>query len=743
MKYFLLIFCFWISFLSPSSSTAKGHEHPSLILTKASVKEIRDNINKYPILERTVLEMKKRLDATIAEGIEVPIPKDPAGGYTHEQHKENYRRMYEAGILYQVLQDPKYAQFVDDMLMKYAEMFPTLPLHPVKKSYAPGKLFWQCLNDDNWVVYTAQAYDCVYDAISPKHRKIIEKDLLRPYAEFLSKENLKVFNRIHNHGVWDVAAVGMLGYVLGDQQLVEQSLHGYFKKPLKGDEAFRQANARAGFYAHLNQLFGPEGYYTEGPYYHRYALTPFILFAEAISNNEPERDIFHYRNSVLLKTVDCLLQLTNEKGEFLPFNDAIPEMSINAPSVIEGVDIAYKHEQNPDFVAVAALQNKVTISEGGLMIAKALASGDVPRIRRHSHIIKDGQHGDQGGIGFLYSKNRAEQFALTLKYSTHGLSHGHYDKLGLTLYKKGKPVLQDYGAVRYVNVEQKEGGRYLPETAKFARQSGSHNVMTCDGKSHFDGNIKESSKHWGTLMAFDVDHKDYQAIRARQNHVYEGVDMQRTIVQIQDTSLRDPIYLDVMEGFSKETHQYDLSYQYLGQIMDMKFDQYTSHQTLSPIGTQAGFEYIWKVAEAETTTQNAQFSWLNHEVFYTITTLNNAPTKQTLGEYGANDPNFNLRREPMYMMSRRADDVRFVNLIEPHGKINPATNELVRDTHSQISDLKETNLAEGLNVVQFQHSNGHTYQVFLAANSDKAAKHTATLNNETVRWQGPISVVVK
>ncbi|WP_205932275.1 hypothetical protein, partial [Pseudomonas viridiflava] len=52
-----------------------------------------------------------------------------------------------------------------------------------------------------------------------------------------------------------------------------------------------------------DQLFPPDGYYEEGPYYQRYALAPFILFANAVQRNEPERGIFKRRDGVLLKAV--------------------------------------------------------------------------------------------------------------------------------------------------------------------------------------------------------------------------------------------------------------------------------------------------------------------------------------------------------------------------------------------------------------------------------------------------------
>lgn len=43
--------------------------------------------------------------------------------------------MYEAGILYQVYKDEKYARLIKNTLMKYASMYSTLPLHPVQNPH--------------------------------------------------------------------------------------------------------------------------------------------------------------------------------------------------------------------------------------------------------------------------------------------------------------------------------------------------------------------------------------------------------------------------------------------------------------------------------------------------------------------------------------------------------------------------------------------------------------------------------
>jgi len=181
---FLLFFLGLVILSFPGYS----QEYPGLILTKKGVEKIRKQLGNIPIFDQTLSAVKNEIDAEIATGIHVPIPKDMAGGYTHDRHKRNWKMLQKAGVLYQLLQDKKYATYVHDVLKEYAKIYPTLPLHPQERSYARGKIFWQCLNDANWLVYVSQAYDCIYDSLSKKERLFLEKNLFIPYANFLSEE---------------------------------------------------------------------------------------------------------------------------------------------------------------------------------------------------------------------------------------------------------------------------------------------------------------------------------------------------------------------------------------------------------------------------------------------------------------------------------------------------------------------------------------------------------------------------
>ncbi|MGB3775080.1 MAG: heparinase, partial [Leeuwenhoekiella sp.] len=189
-----------------TNSERSSQEHPSLILTQKGVEEIRANLGTIPLFDKSLNAVKEEVDAEIAMGIETPIPKDFSGGYTHERHKKNFLTLQKAGVLYQILEDEKYARYIKEMLFQYEAMYKDLPKHPQTRSYARGKLFWQCLNDSNWLVYVSQAYDCVYNYLSKKERETLEENLFRPFADYISIENPQFYNRVHNHSTWGNAA---------------------------------------------------------------------------------------------------------------------------------------------------------------------------------------------------------------------------------------------------------------------------------------------------------------------------------------------------------------------------------------------------------------------------------------------------------------------------------------------------------------------------------------------------------
>ncbi|MBC3765809.1 heparinase II/III domain-containing protein [Neptunicella marina] len=662
--------------------------HPNLVITEADVAQMRAAIQQPGRFSDAFHKMQTRVDKEIAQPIRVPVPKDGGGGYTHERHKKNYQQMYNAGVMYQLTQQAKYADFVRDMLLAYADLYPTIGLHPKRKVKAqnPGKLFWQSLNESVWLVYTIQAYDLIYNSLSQAQISKIENQILKPVALFLSEGQPSTFNKVHNHGTWATAGVGMAGYVMNQPEWVEKALYDLDK------------SGKGGFIKQLDVLFSPQGYYTEGPYYQRYALMPFVTFAKAIDNNQPQRHIFEYRNGVLLKAINTTIELSYA-GLFFPINDAIKSKGIDTSELVAGVTVAYGLTQAPGLLDIADKQKQIILTGDGLKVANALDKHLEKPYPFSSIAFGDGSDGKQGALVVMRSQLGGDQ-ALLFKPSSQGMGHGHFDKLTWQYYDHAEEIVSDYGAARFLNVEAKYGGRYLPENTSYAKQTIAHNTIVVDETSNFGGDVDLANQHAPTLNYFEAG--SFGSVsNAEIRSAYKGVLLQRTLALVKLPELGQSVALDIFDVNSDDKHQLDLPVHYQGQLIDSSFVIDVNTQSLKPLGQNAGYQHLWLKGQATPESGLARVTWLNKNGrFYTQTSLVSGDETFLFTQLGANDPHFNLRNEQAFIRRvKHTSNHRFISVLEPHGDYNPGkeytlgatSNVQTLDVHQQ-GDLTLVNL---------------------------------------------------
>jgi len=682
----------------------------------------REAVSTLPPLYASEFEQTRAfVDGMMDQGITVPVPKDPGGGYTHEQHKRNFRAIYNAGQLYRITGKDAYRDYVRDTLLEYADLYPTLKDHPAKANQNAGRLFWQVLNDAMWLVHAVQGYADVRDALSEVDRQRIDDYVFRPAAHFLSVESVATFDRIHNHATWATAGVGMTGYLLGDTDMVERALMGSDK------------SGSAGFLRQADMLFSPDGYYTEGPYYQRFALLPFMVFANAIEGNEPDRRIFEHRDGILLKALRTTIQLSYQ-GYFFPFNDAIRDKSLRTAELYEGVAIAYGQTGDPSLLSIAEFQGRTVLSKNGLKLSRDLADGKATPFAFRSMLLSDGPEGDQGAVAILRQGEGDRHTTLIAKNSSQGMGHGHFDKLAWQLYDNGNEILRDYGAARFLNIEAKEGGRYLPENTTWAKSSIAHNTLVVDEESHFGGDVRVASALWPRQLHFD-DTPGLQVSSAQVDGAYDGVSIRRTLVMPTLPGLEAPLVIDLVHASSEGAHQYDLPLHYSGHVMEFDFDV-TSHTAARPVlGNDSGYQHIWVDAEADLADGQGALTWILDGRFYTYRFAGNGDVTAILGESGANDPDFNLRREPVILLrAQREGDAHFASLLEAHGSYDGAAEQTL-NSRSRVADLKHDRV-DGMDIVRLTLKSGQRFAITLSHNPDPDQAHEVTLDGESFAWTG-------
>ena len=706
-------------------------QHAGIFLNSSEAEAIRNARGQHALLDHSIALAEETMAAAFQRPLEVPQPGE-AGGPEHERHKQNYREMRLAGLLFSITQEERYAAFVRDMLDAYAELYPTLGPHPLAHHQKPGKIFHQTLNEEVWLVHTSIAYDCVYDWLSEEERERYEANIFRPMADWFHIRNESEFNRIHNHGTWAVAAVGMIGYVMGDLSLAEKALHG------------SQLDGNGGFLAQLDLLFSPDGYYMEGPYYIRYALMPFFYFAEAVERMQPDVGIYEYRDRILRKAYYSAVQTAFPNGVFPPINDASLTMDVAAPEVVLANALTYgRYGPDDTLLGVTRFQERVTLNGSGLQLARDYdALGQEAVMTWPSIEFRDGHDGLQGGLGILRTGYGEDQSMLLMKYGVHGGGHGHFDKLHFIFFDQGRQVIRDYGFGRWVNVEPKFGGRYLPENDSYAMQTVSHNTVVVDRSTQNQFDEDEAEATSGQTHFFDTSDPFAQVMSARADTYYEGVGMQRTLFLLNHISLEHPVVLDLYRVTSDETHEYDYPLHYRGQPITSNLALNTNTETLTPLGDGHGYQHIWKTAQAETDS-TVQFTWLQGNRYYSAVAAGSPGTQVLLGRTGANDPNFNLHSDPLMIFRRNASDHLFATAILPHGYFNEA-RERSDNARPVVVDVRVIGHTDEGSVVDVMGRDGPLWRVMVTNQSpDPEREHSLTFGDEVVSWTGTHRVIVQ
>lgn len=675
-----------------------------------------------PLFDAEIDRSREFLDGIMAQGVVLPTPKDPGGGYTHEQHKRNYHAIYLSGQLYSLTGEQKYAEYARDMLLGYAELYPTLGEHPAKANQYSGRIFWQVLNDAVWLVYSVQGYETIRETLTQEQRELIDTQVFRKAAHFLSVESASTFRKIHNHATWATAGVGMTGYLLDDQNLVDVALLGLEK------------DGATGFLRQTELLFSPDGYYAEGPYYQRYALMPFMVFADAIDRNDPSRGIWEHRDGILLKALRTTVHLSYN-GYFFPFNDALKDKGLKTDELYHGIAIVYGKTRDPSLLSVADWQGRTVPSENGRLVAQDLAAGKARPFEFTSMLLRDGPEGDQGAVALLRRGSGYSGQVLLTKNSSQGMGHGHFDKLSWQYYDNGNEIVTDYGAARFLNIEAKEGGRYLPENNSWAKQTIAHNTLVVDETSHFDGDVTVADATAPKQLYYSGA-PGAQISTGTMRGAYEGVDFTRTMALLEIAGLSQPLVVDVMRVTSEDQHQYDLPLHYDGQIMRVGFQTESNIAGRPVLGTDHGYQHIWVDAVGKPASAKEAFvTWLLGDRFYTSRWVPGTGGETILGESGATDPDFNLRREPMIIQRvNAAGPISFASILEAHGRYDGAA-EQTSASDSQIADIA-LHRAGGADIMIIETIGGQRTALAISYDSDPAREHRAMIGGNEIRWSG-------
>ena len=710
-----------------------------LLMSYEQAAELRQHIGKDSLIGHSIAEEIEALEAYMPIGIEIPGHGE-AGGYEHNRHKQNYIHLDLAGRLYLITGDKRYLDYATTMLVEYAKVYKTRDLNISRDTNKPGRLFHQTLNENMWMLYASCAYSCIRHELTEDQQQLIENDLFKVMLEMFVVTYAENFDIIHNHGLWSVASAGICAYAINDQATVDKALYG-----LKGD------SVSGGFIAQLTQLFSPDGYYMEGPYYHRFSLRPIFLFAEAIERRQPEVGIYKLKNEVIKTTAYAVMSTAFPDGTLPALNDSSRTMDIKDLGILLATNICFdRYEQNETLLAMAKHQNHVWVHNTGATLSNALENNaEVPNFNWGSLSLTDGAEGECGGVTILRHRDaKSDDSMALLWYGQHGsdaklhsaLDHGHFDGLHLSLFNNNQEFINDYGYGRWVNIEPKFGGRYIPENKSYCKQTIAHNTVVIDQTSQNQGVTAIAQQHNGEKHFTLLGDGKLQAMSAFARDYYQGVDQQRTVIMLESEAFEKPLIVDLFRIISEEEHTYDYPVHYKGQIIRTDFE-YQTHKSLTTVGDAHGYQHLWNLGQGKVEGSSLT-TWLMGSTYYSLISSANKDSEVIFARTGANDPDFNLRNEPMFMLRQKAANHLFANVYETHGYFNESV-EASLNARGQVETVEVLQADDTASVVALLLVTGKHIKVCVSnlVGVDASTETSVNINGEVVSWTGPVAVI--
>lgn len=405
-------------------------------------------------------------------------------------------------LVYAIEQKPEYARKAAEILVKYADAYP--------HDLGAGGYQENTLNEANSIIPLAEAYDLICDQMTPAQRDHVERDFFWPVAESLTHAGF-----VGNWGSWHLSAIGVIGYATRHQRFIDF--------------------ATAQFKKQISENLGNDGLWPESVgTYHFYALEAFISFAEAAANCGD--DLYHWTapgNKGLEAMFEAPLRYAYPNLRLAAVNDGW----FDAWLPRDQYTLAYHRYHRPEFAwAIRKLKTEGKSGNPGEFIDRhnryLLYDEDLPaKIPRPVF----GSTSFPGfGIAILrQGSNLPEEreMMLTFHYGPF-LGHGHYDKMGITLFANGHMVAPDYGTTGY--------GIAL---SGFLQSAPGHNTIVVDGKN-------QPRTASADLVVLE-DRPDFKLATASTDEICPGTTWTRTVMLADSYA----VIWDRIEG--SKAHQYD------------------------------------------------------------------------------------------------------------------------------------------------------------------------------------------
>jgi len=508
-------------------------EHPRLLFSRKGIDDLKERIARYDWAKAQWEVLKRRADAALKEPINLPprggnwwhyyaCPKHGASLRTGKQigewqwehicpvdneviqsdptkperdydgvvimgvHSRFANLVRDLGIVYQVTGDRRYAEKAKAILLAYADRYLSYPLHDIrgKPSVGGGRVGPQTLDESTWLIPIAQGADLIWETLTDAERETLAQKLFLPAAkEVILPHKMGV----HNIQCWKNSAVGLVGFLLGDKQLIWEAVE----------------NPERGYWTQMRKGVSPDGVWWEGAWgYHFYTLSALWHLTEAARNCG-----INLYGDELKRMFDAPFKFMMPNWRLPAFNDStevalLTEIGFARFGITQPIyELAYARYREPLYAAL--------LSRGERRNDFALWFG-VGELPQPQPIRWQSANYPASGYAILARGEGEQATWLCLKYGPHGGGHGHPDKLNFVLYARGQVLALDPGITRYG----------VPIHRGWYKTTLAHNTLVVD-----EANQKPAE---GKCLAFG-DEGGVEFVVAEAGDIYDGVRFVRSI----------------------------------------------------------------------------------------------------------------------------------------------------------------------------------------------------------------------
>ncbi|MEI8288919.1 MAG: heparinase II/III family protein [Verrucomicrobiota bacterium] len=418
-------------------------------------------------------------------------------------HGRLAREIVDHGLAFQVTGDARHAAKAREILLAYADHYLAYPMHDNQgRPRRGGHVASQSLTEASWLTTFTQGADLVWTSLNETDRAAIADRVLLPA---LKETILPRRMGIHNIQCHHNSAIGLVGFLLGDDKLIATAIDD----PANGH---RQQMEKG--------VLG-DGMWTEGSSgYHFFTIAGVWPLTEAARNCG--RDLYGpkfqsmFDGPLALATPDFVLPDFNDSG------------TVPLASQADYYELALARYKKTIYTPLLAQSNRR--GELAMLFGVALPPADAPQAALGS------RNSPASGYAILQSGQGVGATWLCLKYGPHGGGHGHFDKNNFILYSRGRIVAPDAGTHAYGS----------PLHGTWDKLPLAHNTLTVDEATQ--------AAATGKCLAFGNE-RGASYVMSDAGPIYPGVRFVRTVAMLTSNLM---VFVDQVTA--DKPHTLDLVY---------------------------------------------------------------------------------------------------------------------------------------------------------------------------------------